>query len=78
MKFTNCDTRNKTVTIGIHPLRYGNENVTEAFDTKKIGFELEVRTGTHRQSNILDLETVLVLRNQIETALKSYDEFMNR
>jgi hypothetical protein len=70
--------KNKTVTISTHPLRYGNENVTEAFETNKIGFELEVRTETYRHSDILDLETVLNLKNQIENALKSYDEFMNR
>ncbi len=69
--------KNKTVTVSTHPLRYGNDNITEAFETKKIGFELQVRTETYRHSVILNLETVLDLKEQIENALKSYDEFMN-
>ena len=70
-------TTDKKVILGLHPIRYGNNNITEAFTKKEIGFELEVRTGNSAHREILNLEMVIKLKEQIEKSLESYDEFMN-
>jgi hypothetical protein len=67
---------NKKVIFGIYPLRYGDNNVMDAFSTKEIGFQLEVQTENSAHREILDLETVQNLKLQIENALLSYEEFM--
>lgn len=71
-------TISKKVSIGTYPLRYCNNNVSEAFTKKEIGFELEIKTENSIHREILDLESVKNLQEQIIKALVSYDEFMNR
>ena len=67
---------NKKIKFGTHPTFYGENNITFAFQKGEIGFELEVGNENYRHRSILTMENALVLKNQIEDALISYDEFM--
>lgn len=67
---------NKKVKFGTHPTFYGENNITFAFQKGEIGFELEVGNENYRHRSILTMENALGLKNQIEDALISYDEFM--
>jgi hypothetical protein len=68
----------RTITLGVHPTRYGNNNAVEAFEKKELGFELEVRNWNSVLRNILTLEEVLSLQEQINNAIDSYWEFMEK
>ena len=68
---------NKKVHFGTHPTFYGENNITFAFQKGEIGFELEVGNENYRHRSILTMENALELKNKIEDALVSYDEFMN-
>lgn len=70
--------KDRKITLGVHPLRYGNNNVTEAFEKKELRFELEVKILNSVLRNILTLEEVLNLKEQIKTAIDTYWEFMDR
>ena len=70
--------KDRQISFGIHPTRYGNNNITEAFENKELGFELEVRNFNSVLRNILTLEEVLNLQEQINTALDAYNDFMER
>ena len=67
---------NKKVKFGTYPTFYGENNITFAFQKGEIGFELEVGNENYRHRSILTMENALELKNQIEDALVSYDEFM--
>jgi hypothetical protein len=66
----------KTITFHTYPLRYGNGNVTEAFQKKEIGFEMEIKDDQSAQRNILTLEQTIDLKSKIEDAITNYYEFM--
>ena len=66
----------KKLTIELYPLRFGNDNITEAFQKKEIGFHLEIRTENSIHREILELETVKNLQEQINKAFEVYEEFM--
>jgi hypothetical protein len=68
----------RKITLGVYPTRYGNNNVTEAFENKELGFELEVRNFNSVLRNILTLDEVLNLQEQINTAIDAYNDFMER
>ena len=68
----------RKITLGVHPTRYGNNNAVEAFEKKELGFELEVRNWNSVLRNILTLEEVLSLQEQINNAIDSYWEFMEK
>jgi hypothetical protein len=68
---------NKKVKFVTYPTFYGENNITFAFQKGEIGFELEVGNENYRHRSILTMENALELKNQIEDALVSYDEFMN-
>lgn len=68
---------NKKVKFVTYPTFYGENNITFAFQKGEIGFELEVGNQNYRHRSILTMENALELKNQIEDALVSYDEFMN-
>ena len=70
--------KDRQITFGIHPTRYGRNNITEAFEKKELGFELEVRNFNSVLRNILTLEEVLDLQEQINKAIDAYNEFMDR
>ena len=67
----------KKVKFGTSPTFYGENNITFAFQKGEIGFELEVGNENYRHRSILTMENALELKNKIEDALVSYDEFMN-
>ena len=67
---------NKKVNFVTYPTFYGENNITFAFQKGEIGFELEVGNENYRHRSILTMENALELKNQIEDALVSYDEFM--
>jgi len=71
-------TTDRKISLGVYPLRYGNNNITEAFEKKELGFELEVRDCNSVLRNILTLEEVLSLQKQINNAVDAYNEFMER
>jgi hypothetical protein len=68
---------NKKVKFVTYPTFYGENNITFAFQKGEIGFELEVGNENYRHRSILTMENALELKNKIEDALVSYDEFMN-
>ena len=68
---------NKEINFGTHPLRYGNNKITEAFTKKEIGFELEIKTENYVHREILDLEMAKILKKKIEDSIKAYEEFMS-
>jgi hypothetical protein len=68
----------RQISFGVHPTRYGYNNVTEAFEKKELGFELEVRNFNSVLRNILTLEEVLDLQEKINKAIDVYNEFMDR
>ena len=70
--------KDRKITLGVHPTRYGNNNITEAFEKKELGFELEVRNFNSVLRNILTLDEVLNLQEQINTAIDAYNDFMER
>ncbi len=63
------------IKLVIYPLRYGKDNLVEAFMTGECGCELEISTETSVQRSILTIEQTMDLKRQIESALLSYDEF---
>lgn len=67
---------NKKVKFGTYPTFYGENNITFAFQKGEIGFELEIGNENYRHRSIITMENALELKNQIEDALVSYDEFM--
>ena len=69
------DLSEKEVSIGLSPTYYGNNSITEAFISREIAFELEVKTKTSSHREIIDLNQVLRLQKQIEQALIYYDAF---
>lgn len=71
-------TTDRKISLGVYPTRYGNNNITEAFEKKELGFELEVRDCNSVLRNILTLEEVLSLQEQINNAVDAYNEFMER
>ena len=68
----------RQISFGIHPTRYGHNNITEAFEKKELGFELEVRNFNSVLRNILTLEEVLDLQEKINKAIDAYNDFMDR
>lgn len=73
---THYSLNEKNVSIQLHPMRYGNENVTEAFSNKEMAFELEVKTINSSHREIIDLEAVKELQEQIDKALNAYYKFV--
>ena len=67
----------KKIKLHLFPTRYGNDNLTEAFQKKEIAFELELSDLQSTQRNILSLDEVLHLKEQIENAMDTYSKFMN-
>lgn len=65
------------IKLELYPTRFGNDNVTEAFYNKKIGFQLELTNETSIQRNLLSLDDVIELKRQINSAITAYDEFMD-
>ena len=65
------------IQLGLYPTRFGNDNITEAFHNKKIGFQLELTNETSIQRNLLSLDDVIELKRQIDSAITAYDEFMD-
>ena len=68
----------RTITLRVHPTRYGNNNAVEAFEKKELGFELEVQNQNSNLRNILTLEEVLNLKEQINNAIDAYWEFVEK
>lgn len=66
----------KNIKLGLFPTRYGNGNMTEAFEKKEIAFELELSDSQSTQRNIISLEQVEQLKKQIEDAMDNYTKFM--
>jgi hypothetical protein len=67
----------KKIKLGLFPTRYGNGNMTEAFEKKEVAFELELSDSQSTQRNIIYLGQVEELKKQIEDAMDSYSKFMN-
>jgi len=65
------------IKFGLHPLRYGDNNITDAFVNKKAGFELEVSSDNLVFRKIISLEDAKKLRDKINLGLERYDEFMS-
>jgi excisionase family DNA binding protein len=66
---------NMEIKFGLHPLRYGNDNITDAFVNKQVGFELELRSDNLIFRKILSLDDTVRLKDNLELALKNYEEF---
>lgn len=66
---------NKRLSFSTHPTYYGNGNMTEAFETGEIGFELELAEDTKKIRFIITHQEALELKSMIEKSLLSYDEF---
>ena len=65
------------VTLNLHPVKYGDNNVIEAFLTKKMGFELQIKTNDSVVKALLDLGELDSLLSQIKTCLEGYHQFMD-
>jgi hypothetical protein len=76
MKNTTQPNNSRQIRFSTYPTRYGNNNLTEAFEKKEIGFELEIQDKNSIQRNLLTLEEVLTLRDKINASIDSYCEFM--
>ena len=66
---------NKKLSLTTHPTRYGNGNLTEAFETGEIGFELELSNDTQQIRFIMTHQEVIRLKDMIEKSLLSFDKF---
>ena len=51
-------TQAKNVNLVLYPTRYGNNNILKAFQCKKMGFQLEIKTENSMHFEILSLEEV--------------------
>ena len=65
----------KRIELGLYPTRFGDGNVTEAFLTKEIGFELEISDDMSKHRYLLSIEQVAELKEQIEKSFERYWEF---